>query len=82
MALVELELTEAIVFDPYNQNRDTGGFIFIDRLSNITVGAGLVDTALAATQSQSRFSEQELELNAFVRKHYPHWQALDISKLQ
>jgi len=82
IALVELELTEAIVFDPYSQNRDTGGFIFIDRLSNITVGAGLVDTALAATQSQSRFSEQELELNAFVRKHYPHWQALDISKLQ
>jgi sulfate adenylyltransferase subunit 1 len=81
IALVELELTEAIVFDPYSQNRDTGGFIFIDRLSNITVGAGLVDSALAATQSQNRFSEQELELNAFVRKHYPHWQALDISKL-
>jgi sulfate adenylyltransferase subunit 1 len=29
IALVELELTEAIVFDPYSQNRDTGGFIFI-----------------------------------------------------
>lgn len=81
IALVELELTEAIVFDPYRQNRDTGGFIFIDRLSNITVGAGLVDSDLAAVQQQSRFSAAELELNAFVRKHYPHWQAVDISKL-
>jgi len=82
IALVELELTEAIVFDPYSQNRDTGGFIFIDRLSNITVGAGLVDSALATVQSQTQFSDYELELNAFVRKHFPHWQALDISKLK
>ena len=82
IALVELELTEAIVFDPYSQNRDTGGFIFIDRLSNITVGAGLVDSALATVQTQTKFSDYELELNAFVRKHFPHWQALDISKLK
>lgn len=82
IALVELELTEAIVFDPYSQNRDTGGFIVIDRLSNITVGAGLVDSALATVQTQSQFSDYELELNAFVRKHFPHWQALDISRLK
>ena len=82
IALVELELTEAIVFDPYSQNRDTGGFIFIDRLSNITVGAGLVDSALASVQQHKPNSATyELELNAFVRKHFPHWQALDISKL-
>lgn len=81
IALVEVELTEAVVFDPYQQNRDTGGFIFIDRLSNITVGAGLVDSALSAVQTQSKFSAQELALNAFIRQHYPHWQALDISKL-
>ncbi len=80
IALVELELTEVIVFDPYSQNRDTGGFIVIDRLSNITVGAGLVDSALATVQMQNQFSDYELELNAFVRKHFPHWQALDISR--
>ena len=81
IALVEIELTEAVVFDPYSQNRDTGGFIFIDRLSNITVGAGLVDSALASTGNNSQFSEFELELNALIRKHFPHWQALDLSKL-
>ena len=37
----ELELTEPIVFDPYNANRGLGGLILIDRLSNDTVGAGM-----------------------------------------
>ncbi len=81
IALVEVELTEAVVFDAYQHNRDTGGFIFIDRLSNITVGAGLVDSALSASKAQQTFSEFELEFNALVRKHFPHWQALDLSKL-
>jgi len=81
IALVELELTEAVVFDPYSKNRDTGGFIFIDRLSNITVGAGMVDSALAASSNKTEFSAFELEFNALVRKHFPHWQAVDISKL-
>jgi bifunctional enzyme CysN/CysC len=35
-----------IAFDPYKENRDTGGFILIDRLSNNTVGAGLLHFAL------------------------------------
>ncbi len=31
-----------VAFDPYRENRDLGGFIVIDRLSNATVGAGLL----------------------------------------
>lgn len=82
IALVELELTEKAVVDPYRLNRDTGGFIFIDRLSNITVGAGLIESALQGqATAAAKFSEFELELNALVRKHFPHWQALDLSKL-
>ena len=34
------------VFDSYKVNRETGSFILIDRLSNATVGAGLIDFAL------------------------------------
>ena len=37
----ELSLTEPIVFDPYQANRELGGLIVIDRLSNVTVGAGM-----------------------------------------
>lgn len=33
-------------FDSYMQNRTTGSFIFIDRLTNTTVGAGMIDFAL------------------------------------
>jgi bifunctional enzyme CysN/CysC len=35
-----------IVFEPYEDSRDLGGFILIDRLSNATVAAGLVHFAL------------------------------------
>ena len=41
-----LELSKAIVFEPYKQNRELGGFILIDRLTNATVGAGLLHFAL------------------------------------
>ncbi|MCU1393842.1 MAG: sulfate adenylyltransferase, large subunit [Ilumatobacteraceae bacterium] len=36
----------AIAFDPYSVNRDTGGFVIIDRLTNATVGAGLLHFGL------------------------------------
>ena len=35
-----------IPFTSYRENRDLGGFILIDKLSNITVGAGLINFAL------------------------------------
>ena len=82
IGLVELELTSAVGVDPYTQVRDTGSFIVIDRLSNVTIGAGMVVEALAdSVETKQVFSEFELEFNALVRKHFPHWQALDISQL-
>ncbi len=41
-----LSLDQSIPFDPYDVNRETGGFILIDRLTNNTVGLGLIDFAL------------------------------------
>jgi len=35
-----------VAFDPYTENRETGSFILIDRLTNGTVGAGLIQYAL------------------------------------
>jgi len=37
-----LSLNQPIAFDPYEENRETGSFILIDRLSNATMGAGLI----------------------------------------
>jgi sulfate adenylyltransferase large subunit len=42
----ELETGEPLPFDTYENNRATGGFILIDRISNLTVAAGLIESGL------------------------------------
>jgi bifunctional enzyme CysN/CysC len=44
-------LDQVVAFDPYPDNRDTGSFIIIDRLTNATVGAGLLRFALRRSQN-------------------------------
>jgi bifunctional enzyme CysN/CysC len=46
-----LELDRPVAFDPYELNRETGAFILIDRLSNNTVGAGMLRFALRRSQN-------------------------------
>jgi len=46
IGVVNLALDRPIAFDPYTDNRDTGGFILINRLTNNTVGAGMLHFAL------------------------------------
>ena len=43
---VNLSLDQPIAFDAYARNRETGGFILIDRISNATVAAGMLNFAL------------------------------------
>jgi bifunctional enzyme CysN/CysC len=44
-------LDRPIPFDPYAENRDMGGFVLIDRLSNTTVAAGMLHFALRRSQN-------------------------------
>jgi bifunctional enzyme CysN/CysC len=46
IGVVNLSLDRAVPFDAYSVNRETGGFILIDRISNATVGAGMLHFAL------------------------------------
>ena len=46
VGVCNLALGRSIAFDPYRDNRATGSFILIDRLTNATVGAGMIVTAL------------------------------------
>ncbi|MDY0969978.1 sulfate adenylyltransferase subunit CysN [Siccibacter turicensis] len=80
---VELTFDEPLNIDRYQQNPVTGGLIFIDRLSNVTVGAGMVSAPLTAAQhaTPSDYSAFELELNALIRRHFPHWEARDLRTL-
>ena len=46
IAQVRVKFNEPVAFDPYAVSRSTGSFIVIDRLSNGTVGAGMVQRAV------------------------------------
>ena len=63
---VVVELARPIAFDPYKKNRGTGSFIVIDRVTNGTVGAGMIlDQSSTAEQAarerlaQSRGTEAQ-----------------------
>lgn len=43
---VLVETAEPLAFDSYRDNRATGGFILIDPINNLTLGAGLIETAV------------------------------------
>jgi len=51
IGVCSLRLDRAVPFDPYRENRDTGGFIIIDRFTNATLGAGLLNFALRRASS-------------------------------
>ncbi|HDN2511523.1 MULTISPECIES: sulfate adenylyltransferase subunit CysN [Providencia] len=79
IGLVEFSFDEPLLLENYQRNADTGGMIFIDRLTNVTVGAGLVREAQEPIfESTGEFSEFEIELNQLIRRHFPHWGARDV----
>jgi bifunctional enzyme CysN/CysC len=51
IGVCNLSLDRPIPFDPYTDNPDTGGFILIDRMTNATVGAGMIRFALRRSQN-------------------------------
>jgi bifunctional enzyme CysN/CysC len=59
-----LELNSPIAFEPYRDSRVLGGFILIDRLTNNTVGAGLLHFALRRAQN---VHWQALDVNKVAR---------------
>ena len=51
-------LNAPVVFDPYKRNLTTGSFIVIDRLTNVTVGAGMI-TGDARAEEWSQVTAEE-----------------------
>jgi bifunctional enzyme CysN/CysC len=64
IGVCNLSFDRAIPFDPYAENRETGGFILIDKLSNDTVGAGLLNFALRRAEN---IHWQALDVNKTAR---------------
>jgi len=57
-------LAQPLAFDPYKENRDTGGFILIDRFSNATVAAGMIEFGL---RRATNVHWQALDVNKSAR---------------
>ncbi|MDT8878320.1 sulfate adenylyltransferase subunit CysN [Halomonas saccharevitans] len=51
IGICTLSLNKPVAFDPYQESQDTGGFILIDRMTNNTVGAGMLHFALRRSQN-------------------------------
>jgi len=54
-------LSQPIFFDAYKRNRSTGAFIVIDRLTNATVGAGMI-TERDSARSRAAWENTEVEI--------------------
>lgn len=89
IASCRLTLTRPLAVDPYRENRHTGSFIIIDRVTNNTVGAGMIvnvtrrdrnDTSQSSVgNSQKReYTEAEKALNRYIREHFPEWGCREI----
>jgi bifunctional enzyme CysN/CysC len=64
IGLCNLSLDKSIAFEPYVESREAGSFILIDRITNQTVGMGLIDSAL---RRSSNIHWQSLEVSRSAR---------------
>ncbi len=69
IGVCNLSTTQPIVFDPYNDNRKTGGFILIDKRTNTTIGAGMIDFSLRRAQN---VHWQHIEIDKAARARQKH----------
>ena len=51
IGVAQIATDKAIVFEPYADNRTMGGFILIDKMTNATVGAGMLHFSLRRAQN-------------------------------
>lgn len=62
VGLVQLSLTQPIACDTYRTNRATGAFILIDRVTNTTVGAGMIQEAGSVRASGEHWMKESKAL--------------------
>ena len=87
IGLCEVSLNQPVAFDPYPRNRLTGAFIVIDRLTNVTVGAGMIAGAaqggsenlepVSTEERQRRLAQKPLLLGTLGAQALPLAQALE-----
>ena len=67
IGVTTVAIDQAIPFDPYEVNRSLGGFILVDRMTNDTVGLGLIDFALRRA-SNIHWQAMDVDRNALAEQ--------------
>ncbi len=73
-----LRLSKKTALAAYKDNKTLGSFIIIDRYSNETLAAGMVEEILTHEDKARVYTQAEIELNAYIRKNYPEWECKKI----
>ncbi|GAA4874812.1 hypothetical protein GCM10023333_04900 [Ferrimonas pelagia] len=72
-------INDALSIDTYLDSAGTGSFVIIDKLTNGTVGAGMITDVVqesALEHSTTSYSDREIALNKFIRDNYPEWNCI------
>ena len=83
IASCKMLLTRPIAVDSYKDNRLTGSFIIVDRITNDTVGAGMIvdvtkrDSDKLENTTQN-YTDAEIALNKYIRDNFPQWNCKEI----
>ena len=83
IASCKMVLNRPIAADKYKENRQTGSFIIVDRITNNTVGAGMiVDVAKREEEIKvnvhRKYTEAEIALNKYIRENFPEWNCKEV----
>ena len=72
VGLCTIAVDRLVPFEPYQQSRDLGGFLVIDRITNATVGAGMLRFALRRSENvQWQQLQIDRERRAALNGHRP-----------
>ena len=79
IASCKMLLTQPIAADSYKSNRLTGSFIVIDRITNNTVGAGMIVSVSRRDEDKAKdinreYTQEERALNLYIRNNFPEWE--------
>ena len=78
IASCNMVLTRAITSDSYKENKQTGSFIVVDRITNNTIGAGMIVGVSKKDEDITKddntiYTDAEKALNLYIRDNFPEW---------
>jgi sulfate adenylyltransferase subunit 1 len=78
IASCKMLLTRPIAADSYKENKQTGSFIVVDRITNNTVGAGMIVGVSKRDEDIVKdvtieYTDAEKALNLYIRDNFPQW---------